>query len=47
MGEQKSLWPRGGVDYPGTLEEFFAFFPDEGACHRYLEQLRWSEQFPK
>ncbi len=45
MGEPIVFLPRGGVDYPRTMEEFFAFFPDEGACQRYLERLRWSEQF--
>jgi len=37
--------PRSGVDYPSTLGEFHEFFPDEEACSRYLERLRWPEGF--
>ena len=29
--------------YPGTWSEFLAWFPDEAACTRYLERLRWPE----
>jgi transposase-like protein len=36
---------RGGVDYPRNRLEFDDFFPDEGSCLAYLEQLRWPEGF--
>jgi len=29
------------ADYPKTVREFRAWFPDEGACRSYLERLRW------
>ncbi len=45
MGEGTEVRPVGGIDYPCTLGEFFTFFPDETACHRYLEQLRWPNRF--
>ena len=34
-----------GVDYPADLSQFDAFFPDEEACARYLERLRWPDGF--
>jgi transposase-like protein len=34
-----------GVDYPSDLSAFDRFFPDEAACARYLERLRWPEGF--
>jgi ISXO2-like transposase domain/Transposase zinc-ribbon domain len=34
-----------GVDYPRNWHELLEWFPDEGACLRYLEQLRWGERF--
>ncbi len=37
--------PIGGIDYPRTMPEFQRFFPDEDACRRYLEGLRWPETF--
>lgn len=37
--------PKAGADYPMDLSEFDAFFPDEDACRRYLERLRWPEGF--
>jgi len=37
--------PIPGTDYPRTLLEFEEFFPDEEACRRYLERLRWSSGF--
>jgi len=37
--------PLAGVDYPRTLAEFNAWFPDEEACLGYLERLRWPEGF--
>jgi transposase-like protein len=36
---------RPGVDYPTDLSEFDRFFPDEQACVRYLERMRWPEGF--
>ncbi len=32
-------------DYPRTLLEFQHYFPDETACARYLERIRWPEGF--
>jgi len=29
--------------YSGTWAEFVAWFPDEAACARHLERLRWPE----
>jgi len=37
--------PVAGVDYPSTLVEFDAFFPDEAACRQFLERLRWPSGF--
>jgi len=37
--------PVAGRDYPRDYREFAQWFPDEGACGRYLEELRWSEGF--
>lgn len=34
-----------GVDCPTNLSEFDRFFPDETACLRYLERLRWPQGF--
>lgn len=45
MGNEPTSAPRPGVDYPRTLAEFHKFFPNENACHRYLEQLRWPQGF--
>lgn len=36
---------RAGVDYPTDLCEFDRFFPDETACERFLERLRWPNGF--
>ncbi len=36
---------RAGVDYPTDLSQFDRFFPDEEACTRYLQSLRWPEGF--
>ena len=36
---------RAGVDYPADLSQFDRFFPDEEACARYLERLRWRDGF--
>jgi transposase-like protein len=35
----------GGRDYPRTLGEFAAWFPDEVACVAFLERLRWPKGF--
>jgi hypothetical protein len=37
--------PVAGVDYPRSWPEFLAFFPDEEACLRYLERVRWPDGF--
>ena len=37
--------PIPGVDYPRTMQEFDARFPDENACQEYLIQLRWPDGF--
>jgi len=34
-----------GRDYPRTLAEFSAWFPDEAACLLYLGRVRWPEGF--
>ena len=34
-----------GVDYPRNWHELLAWFPDDPACLRYLERLRWGEGF--
>lgn len=36
---------RAGVDYPEDLSGFDRFFPDEDACERFLERLRWPSGF--
>jgi transposase-like protein len=36
---------RAGVDYPRDLADFDGFFPDQAACERFLERLRWPEGF--
>jgi len=36
---------RAGVDYPATFPQLLAWFPDDDACRRYLERLRWPEGF--
>ena len=37
--------PVAGVDYSRNWHEVLAWFPDDGACLRYLERLRWREEF--
>ena len=37
--------PVAGVDYPRNYHELVAWFPDDAACLRYLERLRWGEGF--
>jgi transposase-like protein len=34
-----------GSDYPRTYREFVEMFPDDLACARYLEALRWPDGF--
>ena len=34
-----------GKDYPGSWHEFQVWFPDDDACRRYLEWLRWPDGF--
>lgn len=41
-GEDRAV---GGRGYPRTWPEFQRFFPDEDACRRYLERLRWRAGF--
>ena len=36
---------RPGVDYPRNYHELLAWFPDDAACLRYLERLRWGQGF--
>lgn len=45
MGNDDARYPRRGIDYPRDLPEFDEFFPDEDACWRYLERLRWPDGF--
>lgn len=33
------------IDYPGTFQEFLAWFPDDRACLDYLAGLRWPDGF--
>ena len=33
------------MDYPTDLSDFDRFFPDEAACERFLERLRWPQGF--
>jgi transposase-like protein len=37
--------PQAGVDYPCNWHELLAWFPDDAACLRYLERLRWGDGF--
>lgn len=37
--------PQAGVDYPRNWHELLAWFPDDAACLRYLEGLRWGDGF--
>jgi transposase-like protein len=37
--------PVAGRDYPADWAQFLEFFPDEGACLRYLEGLSWPHGF--
>ena len=44
-GRSASQRPGGGTDFPRSAVEFAEFFPDEAACHRLLERLRWPNGF--
>jgi len=37
--------PRPGIDYPRNWHELLAWFPDDAACLRYLERIRWGSGF--
>jgi len=37
--------PAANKDYPATWREFLQWFPDDEACARYVERLRWPEGF--
>ena len=34
-----------GRDYPNTYREFVTMFPDNEACAKYLQMLRWPDKF--
>ncbi len=37
--------PVAGVDYPRAWDQFLDWFPDDDACRRYLEGIRWKGGF--
>jgi hypothetical protein len=37
--------PIAGTDYPQTLREFNAWFPEDQACFDFLTKLRWGSGF--
>jgi transposase-like protein len=37
--------PVAGRDYPRTWDQFLDWFPDNDACRRYLEAIRWKHGF--
>jgi len=41
----KPKTPVAGRDYPRTWDQFLDWFPDEEACRRYLEGIRWRDGF--
>ncbi len=41
----KPKMPVAGRDYPRTWVQFLDWFPDEEACRRYLEGIRWRDGF--
>jgi len=43
MSEQSR--PVAGEHYPATWSHFLKWFPDDAACARYLERLRWPDGF--
>jgi hypothetical protein len=38
-------FPRDDLPFPGSLPEFQTLFPDDLACARYLEAIRWRDGF--
>ncbi len=40
-----SIAPQSGIDYPRSFHELAGWFPDEEACLRYLERVRWGDGF--
>jgi len=40
-----SVAPQPGVDYPRSFHELTSWLPDEKACLRYLERVRWGDGF--
>lgn len=38
-----SCLPRAGIDYPRSFHELIAWFPEDEACLRFLERVRWGE----
>jgi len=42
---ENAVYPVAGVDYPRDYHGLLSWFPDDGACLRYLERLRWGEGF--
>ena len=45
MVSDPPLYPDAGRDYPRTWSQFLDWFPDEEACLRFLERLRWRHGF--
>lgn len=45
LAMRASADPVAGVDYPRNWHELLAWFPDDEACLRCLERLRWGERF--
>jgi len=43
MAEERH--PEAGRDYPRNWHELLAWFPNDGACLRFLERLRWGDGF--
>lgn len=41
----KPKMPVAGRDYPRTWDQFLDWFPDNEACRRYLEGIRWRDGF--
>ena len=39
------VWPRAGVDYPGSVGELRSWFPTDADCLDYLDWLRWPDGF--
>jgi Transposase zinc-ribbon domain len=45
MAEIVPTHPVGGVDYPKTIQQLLAWFPDDAACLDDLAGLRWPDGF--